>query len=300
MSFVEKHRHSLLSVVMLAIFAASVLTAWSLVRTREAPVTRGAAIMRQIQTRTLSLVMPRELVSRWYLLRDRTGVNLGFTAHASMAIDGAYAGFAMVYLPSNVIYERWQLSKDARTGSYVAPTSDGAEDFIIVLKEGKVAIALQHSGRRVKLAPQDAPDNYIPEGLMHPVISLVAREGQKAMFKSIFNVESVVKDRFYFTTVTLTPMGPNKVRLEAELPLSGDRLDQVYKLDAGGQIIEIDDIQTGQSEKLVAFDDLLKVFPQARQYKPKDIPLAEPDTQKGAVKEPASQDEEPAPPVAPI
>lgn len=156
--------------------------------------------------------------------------------------------------------ENWTLDSNATSGTYVAAVGErGLPDTQIIFRAGVVTVTRPLS----ESAPQaagPAPTNYLPEGLMNLVIAEVARTSAKARFCFVANSEAIVGTELRFTPVTMTAEGDGKVRLRMSF-LEGSA-EQVYQVDAKGEVFRIEDKTTGAVTRLIDLHSLARHFPE--------------------------------------
>jgi hypothetical protein len=267
MNRTEKTRSALLSLVMLVVLLASVLAAWSLVTARGAMFDRAAAVIQEIREKTLPSLLGGKPVTTYYLLRDAKGRNLGYTIDTRRPVNGNFSGVRLMRQAKAVFHEQWRLRNDIASGQYLGISQEPAraEETRITLKDKQVTVE-QVVGSKLMQVRDAAPSNYIPEGLTPLVIRLVVQRGQKASFKTISDSEAIIQGQLNFTTVTLTPLSDRKVRYEAELfPLG--KIDRIYSLDAGGQVLQSLDNAGGITEQAVTYDEIIRAYPEVLRYK---------------------------------
>jgi hypothetical protein len=254
------HRRVWLSVILLLVLGLCVLAAGWLVDLRRVPVTRGAAILGQIRSHTLAHYWGPQAATRWYLMQDPNGRALGYLVRTRWPSREGYTGMILYRAGDAHHWENWSLDPTATSGAYVATVGGrGLPDTQIVLKDGRVT-AIKPRAAGAERASQPAPANYIPEGLMHLVIAEMAKASAPARFRFVYNPESIVGGDLYFTSTTMSPQGEGKVRVRSTFFQGAS--DDVYHLDAKGDIFRIDDRLSGATTRLVDLRTLAGEFPE--------------------------------------
>jgi hypothetical protein len=95
---------------------------------------------------------------------------------------------------------------------------------------------------------------------MHLVIAEMAKTSGPARFRFLYNPEALVEGQVYFTYTTMSPQGGGKVRVRSEF-FRGES-DDVYHVDATGEVVQIDNRLTGASTRLVDLRTLAGEFPE--------------------------------------
>ncbi len=260
MGLLERRRQWLLSLVLLAILVGSVLAAWSLVRSRQAPAARAKDLLRGIRDKTLSPYWGSQELSRWYLVRDSSGQAVGFMVRARKPAGKGYSGITLLRIGGLQQGESWTIDPAATQGFYTA-TLGGRDlpDTQITLRDGQVIVTKPWAGSTSQ-ATSPVPANYIPEGLLPLLAAQVSRTSAEVRFCFTYNPESLVENSVHFTAVTLTPLGDGKVRLRSNF-LQG-QMDEVYHFDAAGELFRIDDNLTRDSMRLIDLRSLARLFPE--------------------------------------
>jgi hypothetical protein len=260
MGLSERHRQSLLGLVLLAILGLSVLAAWTMVQARQAPADRGKDMLRGIRTRTLSSYWGSQESSRWYLVRDSAGRSVGYMVRARKPVEKGHSGLTLMRMGNVQHGESWALDAAATQGSYTSTIGGrGVLDTQITLRDDQVTVSRPWEGGSGK-ATSPAPGNYIPEGLMPLIVAEVSRTAAETRFCFIYDPESITREGVHFTAITMTPQGDGKVRLRSKF--LQDEMDEVYHLDAAGEVDRIDDNITGASTRSIDLRSLGKLFPE--------------------------------------
>ncbi|MCJ7545100.1 MAG: hypothetical protein MUP47_11175 [Phycisphaerae bacterium] len=260
MRLLETHRRSVLSLVLLAILGTSVLAAWALVELSQAPVARAQDILGRIRRETLAHYWPSEASTRWYLIQDRNGRAVGYVVYMRRPSPDGFSGVVVHRLGDEHHGESWGLDPAATQGVYVATVGGRPlPDTQILLRDGQVTV-IRPQPARTEQAVEPAPGNYIPEGLAHLVIAEVAKTSAKARFCLVVNAESIAGSQLRFTPVTMSPQGTGRVRVRTDF-LEGVS-EEVYHLDAKGEVFRIDDQTTGATMRLIDLHSLARDFPE--------------------------------------
>lgn len=260
MGLLETHRRSLLSVALLAILGGSVLAAWSLVQLSQAPVARARDMLQRIRSQTLGHYWPSEPSTRWYLIQDRDGRAVGYVVRTRRASKEGFSGLTVHRLGDEHHGESWSLDAAATQGVYVATVGGRPlPDTQIVLRDGEVTV-IRPRPPRTEQAIEPAPGNYIPEGLTHLVIAEAAKTAAKARFCLVVNPESITGVQLRFTPVTMSPQGGGKVGVRTYL-LAGVA-DDLYHVDAKGEVFRIENHATGATTRLIDLHSLARQFPE--------------------------------------
>ena len=233
----RQRRYLPLSAVMFSILLVSIAAAWLLVRAKAGNSARGAEIIHQIRSEGLAKYWPEAGVDLTYLYKDSSGqIQDGFIVTRGR-VKGGYAGGKTV---PGEIREVWRISEGADMGEYTGPTrKKSPSQTRIVLHDGLVRVGQLVEVRQGRWAPKTvespAPPNYIPEGLTDLAIRLTAAEAEKATFRTIYNPVAISGDQVRFIATTMTPLGPNSVRVSGP----GDP-DTIYHLDTRGTVVRIE------------------------------------------------------------
>ncbi|MGA2265083.1 MAG: hypothetical protein ABSH10_01465 [Phycisphaerae bacterium] len=272
----ERHRPLILTAVLLAILGASVLAAWSLVWQRHIPADRGEDILRRIRAKTLPSYWGSKESIRWYLIQDASNRPVGYMVIVRKPIGQGYSGATLRRLGGEQQGESWALNAAATKGSYAATLGGrGLPDTQIVLSNGLVTVTRQRAGSQAQ-ATTAAPANYIPEGLRDLVAAEVAKSGTTARFCFTLNPESLLENRVHFTSITMTPHGPDQVRLESHF-IQGE-IDETCYFDAKGEVYRIDDNISHSSTRQTDLSSLAKWFPEVTEIQ-RDLEGGTPEPQ---------------------
>jgi hypothetical protein len=254
------HRRAWLSVILLLILALSALAAWWLVDLRRAPNTRGEAILTHIRAQRLAHYWGPQAATQWYLVQDPNGQAAGYVVRTRHASREGYGGMILYRAGDAHHWENWSLDAAASSGAYVAMAGGrGLPDTQIVLRDGKVTV-LKPRAAGAEQATEPAPANYIPEGLMHLVIAEMAKASAPARFRFLYNPEAIVEGQLYFTYTWMSPQGGGKVRVRNTF--FGGESDDLYHVDATGEVVQIDNRLSGATTRLVDLRTLAGDFPE--------------------------------------
>jgi len=250
---------------MFGLLLMSLGAAHWLVHSRNVPIRRAAAIIREIRAKALPAYWESEQTTLYYVLRDGEGKALSWLAVSRRGGDDGYSGTTLGQAPGKVYLEDWRLLPDASAGQYISSfgavkdpkTFLLARDIAIALGNGQVTV--QKAGLEFTAA---APENYIPEGLISLVIRLVAERRQKAAFTIIINEQAIINHRIVFAPITMKPQGARRVRVESRS--RGQAIIKIYHLDEDGRIVRIEFPDSGINFIRVSVEELIKAFPEAR------------------------------------
>ena len=253
---------------MLAILLGSVGIAYWLVLARTVmPRQRGAEIIRTIRQKKLSAYWGEQAEELKYDIRNKAGQRVGMFYASRGPAETGFKGSTTLRRPAGTIASQWWLTVDASTGRYFSASTLTS----ISLSDGKVSVE-QPSGRKLLKAESDAPANYIPEGLTHLIIRMVAERGERATFKIILDNEAIVNSRLRFVGVTMVPLSSRKVQVYfASIRGAGT---QVYYLDEHGKVVKIDWPNEGVSYVLRPMARKKKPLPAPRTLFQPKMPLA--------------------------
>ena len=230
-------RRNLIAVVMLVVLAAAVGLAWAITRGPGASADRGKKLIAQLHEKGLSAYWSGEPTSLVYeaTLPGRPPARLVFIRQP---IQDGFKG-QTAQRGDLVDISSWALSNDARVGQYSGRSQmeTGWAITRITLSEGKVAVVQSvtkgPSARVQGEAINRAPDNYIPEGAMFAVVSVVHEAGESATFEMIDDQSAIEGGQVDFTTVRMSPHGKD------EVTLTFPNGKTIYHFDAQGQIDRI-------------------------------------------------------------
>lgn len=263
----QRDRTALLGPFMFGLLLVSLGAAYWLVHSRNVPIRRAAAIIREIRTKALPAYWGSEQTTLYYVLRDGEGKALSWLAVSRRGgdDDDGYSGTTLGRAPGKLYLEDWRLLPDASAGQYISSfgtvkspkTFLLARDISIALSNGQVTV--QKAGLEFTAA---APENYVPEGLSSLVIRLVAERGQKAAFTMIINEQAIINHRIVFAPITMKPQGARRVLFESRS--QGQAIIKIYHLDEDGRIVRIEFPDSGINFIRVSAEELIKAFPEAR------------------------------------
>ena len=247
-------QRSLLAAVMFAILLACVGGAWWLVEVRtEQPERAGQDVLDEIRTQKLSHFWPGKSQRLYYAAHDVHGKTVGWAVISHLRTA---EGFHGQRLDSAGTEETWDLDDAATTGTYEGPTGTDGSLTQIQLKDSAATVQRVKAGLVVQRASAPAPANYIPEGLTHVVVRLVAQSGKDGMFTALLNHEALSGRELTFAIVKMKPTGR---LVEVETVTQEGSLREKYVLDDGGKVTSIHAAKG--SYHLTTVEGLLRVFP---------------------------------------
>lgn len=251
-------QRSLLAAVMLVILLGCAAWVWYIVQTRtNQPLDNAKTIITEIRSKTLSFYWKDKPELLLYAIYDPQGKPVGWQASGRRRADDGYEGSQWTGLG---LQEAWKLNNAATIGKYAGqfgPTDSRIVHILLNDRELSVAWA-QKNTEVAKAPPIETPPTYIPEGLMHLVIRMVAQSGKPATFHMITNSESIVLGHVNFNLVRMEPIG-RSVQLEI-FSLEGASAKMNYLLDENGTVQRIEE-PSGVIIKLVPAEELLQQWP---------------------------------------
>ena len=249
-------RRSLLALTMLVVLLLSTGAAWLLTRSAGTRANAAAEIIQAIRDKGLAsywggdertewmLVYANEKVIGWRVQQQRRAEE-GYTGgEVQVAVQG---GHVAAQAMSN-----WQLSDDARTGTYLSNLAsvNGKRITQIRLAEGRVTVRQQPPGGPGQVVSA-APTNYLPEGTMMLAALLVAQRGADAQFAQIDDSQPSQGGEVRFMPVRMRYQGKltQKDGSEVyEVLVSYADSSQKLRLNADGRIAAI----VGEGEVVLA------------------------------------------------
>jgi len=250
-------RISLLTAVMLVVLALSTAGAWLVEQSLGAAARRGTRILAGMARTGLVHYWGGRSDVRWYLGTDADGRPHGWRLTTRKAVGDNYAGQDIPRTAQGAYQSNWQLAGDASEGTYAGGTAllrGGQPDILIVLTHDRVEAATRSGSS----GAASRPDTYIPEGALPVVLSLTAAGGRPAKFKMIVDRLAVGGGQVRFITLTLTPLGADRVRASFTLP--GNKPETaIYHLGADGGIEAIEYPDDRVIYKRVEVGKLLRV-----------------------------------------
>lgn len=253
---------------------AGVGVAWWIVRSH--PGTRGSQILSQIRKEGLDAHW-RGFKQRWIIRQDPASEKpSGWRSELIVAGDDGWFRGLIVERGDKITWELWELDKSATKGTYragvlpVQRRSRPREDTKIRMDQGVVTVWQRLHVQFVE-SGADAPDNYVPEGMLPLVRRLVAIQKTHAKFKIILN--QVLPDpesgqpRFINVDMQCLPQ-PSKGATDIRISMSyGGRPAEAYKtyaFDEAGMLLgSYDGKHNRPSERTATYPQIRKVFPQA-------------------------------------
>jgi len=270
-------RKSLLSVIMLAVLAASVVAAWLVIAPSSKLTKAGTEVLEDIRSKGLGKFWGKQEVDIWMLGYSREGELLGWRNFTRRPFPGGYEGTQLrASRQVELVRENWKVSEDGSFSSYegASRTVTGRSTTLIQLKEGKVTVSKPAISSRTFSSP--APENYIPEGLNHLAYELALRVGKPARFCIVFNATATRGSGVNFTPVLLSTEGPDSVALTSAQ--SGGKM--VFSFDGDGFIASIEETVSGVVYNRATAQQVLTHFPEARLFRPDLRPGRTPTTRE--------------------
>lgn len=268
MNFIERHRKSLLSLVMLGILLIAVCIAWLITLSSSALMDEGTAVIREIRKQSLPVLLKNDPAIRCYLIKNKEGGKLGYGIDTLRSGRNGYDGAGLMHLPRVTVSEKWQLSNDAARGSYAGLSSGMDQSYTAMsLSDGKLIATVQLPTQKIR-SELTVPDNFIPDGIIDLVVRVVAQRGGKAVFHALRGSQAVMQNRLYFSTVTMIPQGRDKVKVQIKAP-NGEVDSFIYHLDAKGQVLDVK-VDEAITMQVVGQEELFKAFPETRSLLPSE------------------------------
>jgi hypothetical protein len=268
---IERHRPSLLAVIMGALLLLSVALAGLLIALRGGAKQEGTDVLLVLRQKKLPAFWSNDGVNQWFLWTGPDGRPAGWSTRTRGLAPKGYQGKKLEWKGSVVIQEAWQVDRAGTTGRYLGrawavirrpgvriPLLQPVSTTSILLRDGQVQV--RHSGLRGGQSGQAvAPANYIPEGLTELAYYLASLGDQRVTFAWLNDESAVAGGRLNFSRVTATPEGKNKVLLSLQLP-EGAREERM-EFDAKGEVLRGSIPSSGFSYERSTFDLVKKAFP---------------------------------------
>jgi hypothetical protein len=225
---------------MVAVLLGAVAAAAWLVHHRTTvPTRRAEALLRDLRSRGLRAYWTEEQDAATFTGRGPGREITGQIRRLRRREENGFVGRIDRRMPSphfrglwEANTELWRLNADLSAGEYRSGRDpQRAPDIIIRLADGQVEVTIGKDR-----AAAAAPANYIPEGAMSLVGSLVAAGGKPAAFSAIFNSRAIVAGEVNFTVVRMVPLSPRQVRMEYGLATGAETI--VYDFDEAGHVAE--------------------------------------------------------------
>jgi len=268
-----EHRDILLKAVTIGVLFASTGLAWLFVRARSSAVDRAKSTMVDSAVSALEQIRNEGLDKRWgteseawYLLYVDRGLSGWRTVIRWREPDGTHQGLHVVF-PKG-LWEYWQLDARGTAGRYEAgevvavrgsPHLARRTTTKIILNQGRVEL---HQPQGVSRA--DAPENYVPEGMLDLACFVAAERGSEAEFGLILNSDPPDGNTTRFASVTVSDIRPVRGGLQAAVKISsvrGGSDTTTVLFDRAGRVLERTAGAT--EERLVARDTVERIFRQA-------------------------------------
>ena len=224
----------LLAAALLAVLAASVLFAYTLVLASRADIRAAESILAQLRQNGLTYYWSSDDFERQYAVIDRDGKIISRSAVKRIRTDTGYEGGSQEIRGPVGAVELWTISDDATEGQYAAESSIGAFSKTAISLDGAELTVI--SGDRI--AKTETPANYIPEGLLELIVRLVAASERDATFSMILNEGAIADGSVLFVDILMKPLSPSQV--EVNIPAIGPAGMKVYYLDDDGEVSKVD------------------------------------------------------------
>jgi len=263
---------------MVVVLLASVAVAAWLVELRGGPVRDGRQVLDLVRRRGLEAFWGREPETLWYLARDGGGKPAGWWTVRRRPTPSGYRGEHVRRMGEALYQEAWSVDANAQTSEYVAEASQLVQrtgqrmpvlrqesTTRITYRRGRVEVLRRTLHRGRQSAADDAPANYVPEGISSLVYYLTAAGQREAAFALIFNEAAVVGKRVHFSETRVVPEGRRRVHV-TYTAAGGVVGEEVVEFDAPGRVVRGRRPGSGRSWKRVSFEAVRKVFPEASQF----------------------------------
>ncbi|KPK86258.1 MAG: hypothetical protein AMJ81_01715 [Phycisphaerae bacterium SM23_33] len=271
-------QRAILGVLMLGLLLATVGAAWLLESSSSRRVRAAAEILAEIRKEGLDSFWPAELEVHWYLAQKDKRIIGWRAAAAGRSQNGDFLGVDvdMQGRRQDPVCEQWRLNADATEGAYTAlvRTPLGYRpDTDITLQRGSVKVVQHNLPNYQRLqARSPAPENYLPEGLLEPVVRRVAAAGADAQFRLVFNDQPNPGGVVQYGSYRIRHLGRktqsegswvDRVGVSAGGPRSGHAL--TYELDEKGRLLLVSTHQ-GLRWTPASEVEVTRVFPRASDY----------------------------------
>lgn len=266
-------RKTLRTLVLLGLLVLAALGAWAMVRSGGELSSNGAELIAELRRLRLETWWPHEPFEQWWL-RTTEGKVSGFSVEFRRLLpDGRYQGGQLAVQIDRGIEQmyisQWTLTADAGQGLYTGQsrlsTPDGrGGDIQAEIRMTPKAIEVVQLIGGARLTSSDArPANYIPEGTMDLLASLVAQRQHSARLLFISDSRPPRGNRPDYITYTVTFLQARSDGTRTvEVSFDG-RASELITFDASGQPIR----RRGEDwqERRLSAEEVARHFPQARQ-----------------------------------
>jgi hypothetical protein len=284
---VARHRTTVLGGIMVVILLASVALAAWLARQRRLAIGEAVEVLQEIRLRKLPAFWGRDAVTDWYLHRDPDGGPVGWSTVQRTPTGDGYSGRHIRRRGATLDRETWSIDAAARTGSYFADSSilipapgrrtpllRRVSSTSIELRGGRVQVRREAPGG-VAAATAEAPENYVPEGLLRLACYRAAAGQRRADFITVLNDHAVAAGEVRFSPVHVSPRGPSAVRVRFAGP--DPQSEQILQFDQDGRVLRGQSVHTGTYFEAVELQEVRRIFPEVELFaarRPRGSPAA--------------------------
>ena len=236
----SKPRSTVATLVLAGVLLVMIGVAWALVRYYRTSAREGALLLAEMRRQTLAGLWPRQHREARYEWRDASGRLEGRLQVSRRAVEGGFEGVT-IHVPvagpalrQGLVKETWTVSDDLAKGDYRADYLTLRYAVEIRLEGGQ--IHFRTTGMEEE-AQEEAPANYVPEGLEWLAVRMVARAGKKATFAMVSNNESRAARDIVPWRVTMTPLDARTVRCLYEWRAGS--FAETFHLDDSGEVARV-------------------------------------------------------------
>jgi len=222
---------------------------------------RCIELLADIRSKKLPWFWTQESVENWYLILDSRGGILGWQRDSRTKTPDGFEGESFRSFQGDISYEGWNLNEDATAGEYSGIVGKGfGETFTGIVLDSDIVTV--RPGKSSEAVISDAPEDYVPEGLLGLFLREGAMEGKEFAGKMILDAIAIRKGKVNFTPFAIIPSESRKVEFNFIRGIKG----RVYHFDEQGQIELIIEQNMGIIIQRVEAVEVLKRFPQARSF----------------------------------
>ncbi len=240
-------RFNLIGAVMVGVLGISVAMAWVATWSQKDSAYSGADLISKLRSDSLERYWPLVSTERWMIGVASPTTPVGWEMLSSRPDpQGGFSGQQVAGAETVSHKSNWTLSSDLSRGDYTSVVFDKNDKELaktrITLSDIQISIVRQ-AGQKQTSASSARPKNYVPEGALSLVLSLVAQRGQAVTVKMIFDEYSIASKKIRFADVRLIPLGGNVVRMEGVL--RGLPRTASYHIDSQHNISRLEYVRSG-------------------------------------------------------
>ena len=113
-------------------------------------------------------------------------------------------------------------------------------------------------------ATTEAPENYVPKGLLRLACYRAAAGQRKADFVTVLNDHAVAAGEVRFSPVHVSPRGPSAVRVRFAGP--DPQSEQILQFDQDGRVLRGQSADTRTYFEGVEFQEIRRIFPEVELF----------------------------------